>query len=201
MIKNLSVIADEPRIDFKHLTRIEYKGQLVLTTAQLAEFYDTNVINLQRNFRNNKKYFIEGKHYFKLEGEELNTFKNSLKNFYAIDENSRKNFHSIGVNAKSVLYLWTKRGAARHCKSVGTDEAWNMFELLEDAYFSGQPAQDKPLKNITDFERGKEIARLARSARDPYIKNKLVTKAANLMLGEGFLPVDNTTQMVLDFGK
>lgn len=189
MIKNLSVIADEPRIDFKHLTRIEYKGQLVLTTAQLAEFYDTNVINLQRNFSNNKKYFIEGKHYFNLEGEELQKFKDCLKNF-----------QSVGKNAR-VLYLWTKRGAARHCKSVGTDEAWNMFELLEDAYFSGQPAQDKPLKNITDFERGKEIARLARSARDPYIKNKLVTKAANLMLGEGFLPVDNTTQMVLDFGK
>ena len=188
MNKNLSVIADEPRIDFKHLTRIEYKGQLVLTTAQLAEFYDTNVINLQRNFSNNAKYFVEGKHYFKLEGAELDILR-------------RKLFQPQISPKTRVLYLWTKRGAARHCKSVGTDEAWNMFELLEDAYFSGQPAQDKPLKNITDFERGKEIARLARSARDPYIKNKLVTKAANLMLGEGFLPVDNTTQMVLDFGK
>ena len=79
MIKNLSVITDEPQIDFTHLTRIEYKGKLVLTTAQLAEFYDTNVINLQRNFSNNAKYFIEGKHYFKLEGEELNILR--LKNF------------------------------------------------------------------------------------------------------------------------
>lgn len=199
MIKNLSVISDEPQIDFTHLTRIEYKGKLVLTTAQLAEFYDTNVINLQRNFSNNKKYFVEGKHYFKLEGEELNTFKNSLKNFRAVDENSRKNFQPIGINAKNVLYLWTKRGAARHCKSIGTDEAWNMFELLEDAYFSEPAKADKPLKSITDFERGKELARLARSARDPYMKRMLVAKAANLLNGTKLFD-EESAQLNLDFG-
>lgn len=199
MIKNLSVITDEPQIDFTHLTRIEYKGKLVLTTAQLAEFYDTNPVNLSMNFTNNKKYFIEGKHYFKLEGDELKAFKNSLKNFYAVDENSLKNFRAIGINAKSVLYLWTKRGAARHCKSVGTETAWNMFELLEDAYFNEPAKADKPLENISDFERGKELARLARSARDPYIKNKLVVKAANLINGTKIFD-ELPEQLNLDFG-
>lgn len=199
MNKNLSVITDEPQIDFTHLTRIEYKGKLVLTTAQLAEFYDTNPVNLSMNFTNNKKYFVEGKHYFKLEGDELKAFKNSLKNFYAVDENSLKNFRAIGINAKSVLYLWTKRGAARHCKSVGTETAWNMFELLEDAYFSEPAKADKPIKNISDFERGKELARLARSARDPYIKNQLVVKAANLINGTKIFD-ELPEQLNLDFG-
>lgn len=198
MNKNLSVITDEPQIDFTHLTRIEYKGKLVLTTAQLAEFYDTNPVNLSMNFTNNKKYFIEGKHYFKLEGDELKAFKNSLKNFYAVDENSLKNFRAIGINAKSVLYLWTKRGAARHCKSVGTETAWNMFELLEDAYFSEPAKADKPIKNISDFERGKELARLARSARDPYIKNQFVVKAANLINGTKIFD-ELPEQLNLDF--
>lgn len=199
MNKNLSVITDEPQIDFTHLTRIEYKGKLVLTTAQLAEFYDTNPVNLSMNFTNNKKYFVEGKHYFKLEGDELKAFKNSLKNLYAVDENSLKNFRAIGINAKSVLYLWTKRGAARHCKSVGTETAWNMFELLEDAYFSEPAKADKPIKNISDFERGKELARLARSARDPYIKNQLVVKAANLINGTKIFD-ELPEQLNLDFG-
>lgn len=186
MIKNLSVITDEPQIDFTHLTRIEYKGKLVLTTAQLAEFYDSNVVNLRMNFAHNESRFIKGKHYFKIEGEEL--------------ENLRINRIYPQISSKTrVLYLWTKRGAARHAKMLSTDMAWDVFEMLEDAYFSEPAKADKPIKNISDFERGKELARLARSARDPYIKNKLVVKAANLINGAKLFD-ELPEQLNLDFG-
>ena len=186
MENNVYVVPAEPQIDFNNITRIEYKGKLVLTTEQLAEFYGTKTVNIRQNFFNNAKHFIEGKHYFKLEGAELDAFKNSIKNFYAID-----------VKAKSNLYLWTKRGAARHSKSVGTNAAWDVYEILEDVYFNSS----KPL-NVTDFQRGKELARLAQSAQDPTTKKRLVAKAANLILGEEFLKIEpdtSSSQLLLQF--
>ena len=44
---------------------------------------------------------------------------------------------------------------------------------------------------ITDFERGKEIAKLAQSARDPFMKKMLVAKAANLLADEKLFDLDD----------
>lgn len=167
-----------------NITRIEYQGQLVLTTAQLAEFYDCKVSNIQDNFRNNRDRYIEGKHYFKLEGEELQAFAECTENFRYTPR-------------YKPLYLWTKRGAARHCKSVGTDRAWEVFELLEDNYFNAEHVtQEKPFVSLTDFERGKELGRLAAHTKDPYKRERLVAEAANLILGREIFSVHATTQSV-----
>ena len=170
----------------ENITRIEYHGQLVLTTAQLAEFLSTpdkpvTVQNLSANFKNNESLFIEGKHFFKLEGDELKTFQSCSKNLGLTNKFSR------------VLYLWTKRGVARHCKSVGTETAWDVFELLEDAYFNKATVEhDTPLDSVTDFERGKALAPFAQAARDPYTKKRLIAKAVNLILGEEFIAVPDS---------
>ena len=166
----------------ENITRIEYHGQLVLTTAQLAEFLSTpdkpvTVQNLSANFKNNESRFISGKHYFKVEGDELDILRS-------------KNFGLQIPTKTRVLYLWTKRGVARHCKSVGTETAWDVFELIEDAYFNKATVEhDTPLESVTDFERGKALAAVAQAARDPYTKKRLVAKAANLILGEEFIAV------------
>lgn len=147
-------------------------------------FYHCNTTQIQQNYRNNCDRFTEGVHYFKLEGDALATFKNWWKIFPPVQPNTR------------VLYLWTKRGAGRHCKSIGTDRAWDMFELLEDAYFDRKPDHDHPLELLTDFKRGKELAKLAAHAEDPYTKKRLVAKAANLILGEEFLTVPDLVPQV-----
>lgn len=103
---------------------IEHKGQRVLTTAQVAQVYECEPYNIKKNFNDNKERFLEGKHYFKLEGEELRRFKDEVTNS-----------DLVGKNA-SVLYLWTKQGASRHCKMLGTDRAWDMFDCLEESYFN-----------------------------------------------------------------
>ena len=46
---------------------------------------------------------------------------------------------------EGALMLWTKQGASRHCKMLGTDKAWDMFDCLEESYFN----QQKP--NLPDF--------------------------------------------------
>ena len=161
------------------ITRIEYHGQPVLTPAQLAEFYETNINNLQVNFRNNAERFIKGKHYFKLEGDDLNEFRHCLKNF-----------QTVVSPRTSVLYLWTKQGCARHCKSVGTDKAWDVFEVLEENYFNPPAVVEKPLPSVSNYKLAIVATRLAAHAEDPYMKRRLVAKAANLLFGEEFAVPD-----------
>lgn len=109
------------------LTPIENQGQRVLTSDQLAELYGVAPYVIKQNFANNRDKFTEGVHYIKLEGQALKDFKNQVENFYPVDKHT------------SVLYLWTKRGAARHSKMIGTDTAWDVFDSLEENYFNPKP--------------------------------------------------------------
>ena len=36
------------------------------------------------------------------------------------------------------MILWTELGAARHAKMLDTDQAWDIFEQLEDCHFHRQ---------------------------------------------------------------
>ena len=107
------------------LTITEYQNQRILTTAQLAESYGTNGEVISNNFNRNKDRYQEGKHYFVLEGEQLKEFKAN----HQIDENLR---------FAPKLYLWTEKGCLHHAKSLGTDRAWEVFEMLEETYFNKQ---------------------------------------------------------------
>ena len=102
---------------------IEFSGQRVLLTEQLARVYKTDVNNIQANFKRNQRHFEEGKHYFKLEGLDLKEFKN------------QPTINQLVSRHTSQLYLWTERGANRHCKILDTDKAWEQFDNLEDTYF------------------------------------------------------------------
>lgn len=106
---------------------IELNNQRLLTTEQLAEFYGASETQIKTNFNRNKDRFIEGKHFYKLEGQELKDFKNRVT-----DSNL------VGKNANTLI-LWTKRGASRHSKIINTDRAWDMFDELEENYFNKQP--------------------------------------------------------------
>lgn len=107
-----------------NLTVIEHKEQRVLTTAQLAESYGTDTQNISKNFIRNIARYTKGIHFYQLEGEEKRQFLNHVQ----IDDGSK--------NA-SILYLWTEKGAFLHAKSLNTDEAWQVYEMLVDNYFQG----------------------------------------------------------------
>lgn len=110
------------------LTTVEHKGIRVLTTEQLAQAYGCEPNNIKKNFNVNKEHFEEGKHYFKVSGNELN--------------NLRVTFSNLQISPKTrCLYLWTRRGASRHCKMLGTERAWDMFDVLEENYFNPRPKE------------------------------------------------------------
>lgn len=110
--------------EYQMSNHIEWNQQRILTTDQLAQFYGVKSIQIQQNFGNNKEKFVEGKHYYLLQGEELKDFKDRLENFELVGRNAGK------------LILYTKQGASRHSKMLNTNRAWDMFELLEESYFT-----------------------------------------------------------------
>lgn len=117
---------------------IRFKNVPVVTTAQLAEFYGVDVKNIQQNFKRNASRFIQGKHYFKIEGDELREFKHKPSLRGLVDDNKATESHLVSPNAKHLI-VWTERGAARHAKMLDTDHAWDVFERLEDCYFNQEP--------------------------------------------------------------
>ncbi|GIO07992.1 hypothetical protein J31TS6_40200 [Brevibacillus reuszeri] len=102
---------------------LHYMGQRVLTTAQLAESYGTESKRIQNNFNENRARFSEGKHFILLAGQELMEFKNDSRNSGLVQKQA------------SQLYLWTRKGAWMHAKSLNTDEAWDAYEMLVDDYY------------------------------------------------------------------
>ncbi|MDM3558766.1 ORF6N domain-containing protein [Proteus vulgaris] len=115
----------------QNLPPVQHNGFRVITTELLANVYETEINNIQQNFKRNKKRFIEGKHYFKIVGDALNNLRLTMSQL------------QISTKVRSLI-LWTERGAARHAKMLDTDQAWDVFEALEDFYFAKkEDAQQK----------------------------------------------------------
>ncbi|EKQ1113501.1 ORF6N domain-containing protein [Morganella morganii] len=105
---------------------VYYRDQKVITTESLAVGYGAEVKNIQNNFIRNDGRFVEGKHYFIVQGDELKELKNLPSLRGLVDKRTPK------------LTLWTERGASRHAKMLETDQAWDYFELLEETYFNSR---------------------------------------------------------------
>ncbi|EJM8367262.1 ORF6N domain-containing protein [Salmonella enterica] len=114
------------QISVESISLTTHQNIPVITTELLAQLYGTEVIRIQQNHARNAERFIEGKHFFKLVGQELRELKHRL----SLSESVK-----IARNVRSLI-LWTERGAARHAKMLETDQAWEVFEKLEDCYFS-----------------------------------------------------------------
>ncbi|HFV8800317.1 TPA: P22AR C-terminal domain-containing protein [Escherichia coli] len=112
------------QISVETLSPITHNQIPVITTELLAQLYGTEILNIQVNFTRNKERFVAGKHFFKAAGEELKKLRLTLSNSQT----------PVSPKTRSLI-LWTERGAARHAKMLETDQAWDVFEKLEDCYF------------------------------------------------------------------
>ncbi|AXD41493.1 ORF6N domain-containing protein [Salmonella enterica] len=137
---------------------IEYRGQRVVTNEQLAAGYGTDVANIKKNYSRNGDRFVEGKHFFKVTGEEL--------------ANLRVTFSHLQISSKTrSLMLWTERGAANHAKMLETDQAWSYHEDLVEFYFTQRDAIRAPVQRelstmeILQIAMASEQARLAAEER------------------------------------
>ncbi|WP_335950791.1 ORF6N domain-containing protein [Acinetobacter beijerinckii] len=151
------------QINDTQVSIINFKSVPVLTTEQLSNFYGTESVRIRQNHHENKGRFVEGKHFFKIVGQELKDFVSSLKLL--------ANFPTISNKTRSLI-LWTERGAARHAKMLDTDQAWEVFEQLEDCY----------------FVRKEILAKTHKSEREPLTNavNLLVAKTKHLNYSDAY---------------
>lgn len=176
-----------------NLQVVETNNQRVLTTAQIAEQYETDVNVIQRNFQRNKERYTEGKHYYCLTGNVLREFKATGQ----IDVSPNLN----------KFYLWTEKGALLHAKSLNTDKAWEAYECLVDTYFSvreqGQlsqrPDRTKALQvkemnaRVRMSNQFLKLANIETTLSKDY-KSILIAKAAEVLAGEAILPMPKSEQ-------
>lgn len=148
-----------------NLEQVKYNNDLILTTDQLAEFYGTTTQHIKQNFANNHGKFIEGKHFYQLTGQALKDFKDRVENF-----------DLVGKNANALM-LWTKRGASRHSKMLGTDQAWNMYDELEENYFNPKQTEIDTSNLSPELQMFKGI--FDSVARQEQATKKLETKVDN----------------------
>ncbi|TGB68898.1 ORF6N domain-containing protein [Escherichia sp. E4930] len=126
------------QISVENLSPITHNQIPVITTELLAHLYGADVNSIQQNHKRNSVRFIEGKHFFKVMGEEL--------------KNLRLTVSQLQISPKTrSLILWTERGAARHAKMLETDQAWEVFEKLEDSYFNQYEKERATGKMNIDF--------------------------------------------------
>lgn len=167
-----------------NLSPITHNQTSVITTELLAQLYGAETKNIQQNYSRNAERFCEGKHFFKLKGDELREFKHRLSQSYSAGhEPSQRGSVKIARNVRSLI-LWTERGAARHAKLLETDQAWEVFEKLEDTYFNKPEYQ---IEYIEDYDDYKEILNDLRSNPECFIAsvdNQLIT--SSLLVAEAF---------------
>ncbi|MDF2530871.1 MAG: hypothetical protein K0Q65_452 [Clostridia bacterium] len=139
------------------LTVINHNNQQILTTAFLADAYETTERRISENFNSNKERYMAGKHFYLLKGDELKAFKGEYGN-------------SVVAANVNKLYLWTEKGAFLHAKSLNTDKAWQVYEELVDHYFKldiySLSTYEQELKL---FSQSADAMRLTRSQRMPVV--------------------------------
>jgi hypothetical protein len=152
-------------VSAQDLQVIEYRGQRVVTTEQMAAGYGATEKMLTNNFARNESRFVEGKHYFKVEGAELQELKRL------------PSLRGLVSKYTSQLILWTERGAANHAKMLETDQAWGYHDELVEFYFTQRSAISAPVSQAAIGR--KELAMMVIEAEEraeaAALKNKTLT--------------------------
>ncbi|ENL7345831.1 ORF6N domain-containing protein [Escherichia coli] len=156
------------KISVETLSPITHNQIPVITTELLAQLYGTEPVRIRQNHHENKVRFVEGKHFFKVVGNDLKelrvalNYSQNLRVTLSNSQNLQPSLRGLQISPKTrSLILWTERGAARHAKMLETDQAWEVFEKLEDCYFSqGKTTQTEQQSQIQPQFTAEEIVLL-----------------------------------------
>lgn len=125
------------KINDTEITIKEYKGQRVVTFAEIDSVHSRNEGTARKRFNDNRKHFIEGVDYFSLHhGDRLMSEKRTLE------------IPNRG------LTLITETGYLMLVKSFTDDLAWKVQRELVNHYFSGSPAKlriSRPKKTLEEM--------------------------------------------------
>lgn len=125
------------------LPQLIWQNHKVITTELLAQCYETDPVRIRQSYTRNPTRFIEGIHFFKIEGDELENLRVSFRYSQNSDDGLQVDNIDSQISSKTrTLMLWTEKGAVRHAKILDTDKAWEVQERLEEAYFHPERRTD-----------------------------------------------------------
>ena len=171
--------------DVGKIPRLKVNGKLVLTTAQIAKFYECPAQNIRKTFHLHREKFIEGEHYFKLTGEALKEFKSYITESNLV---TNGNLPFINLTAPHFI-LWTALGAASFAKSLTTRRAWAVYEQLALNYFNGkkivgEKSVEKTSKTaLTPKEKVDRLIQLAKITKDATRRENLIAVVEKIIIG------------------
>ena len=172
-MNQIEIYEERGKDETEKIPRLEVNGEPVLTSSQLANFFGCSTANLRNTFKRNKADFVEGKHYFKLEGDALKELKRSVTDCYDVT-----NGYAVYLNVNSIT-MWTTLGAARFAKSLRTRKAWEVYEKLAMNYFSGKKIiEEKSAVNKTSEEKISE--KISKNKLTDEKKIKFLLQAAKI---------------------
>lgn len=123
-------MSNELVISGKPIKIIEWKGQRVITTEEMAIHHEIPTFRLNEKFRRNKKYFKESVDYFVIRKQDISESQTEILKLFV-------------VNNMTEIFLFTESGYLRFVKTINDDKAWHIYGQLIDAYFL-----NKKLNNI-----------------------------------------------------
>lgn len=115
-----------------------WNGKRVVTFRDIDEVHQRTHGTASRNFKTNKKHFIEGIDYFLITREDVNRRNSS------IDKNSSTNILHVGNIPPKGITLITESGYLMITKSFTDDLAWEVQRRLVNNYFQIQSQQLQP---------------------------------------------------------
>lgn len=144
--KNEVAAADVVKVDSSNIQFLEYNGERVVTTKELAKMLRTKPENISSNFKNNLHEYVEGTDYYCLCGNKLKSFKMTLGGSSLLSNNISK------------LYLWTSEGARLCAKSIHTKEA-------ADVWYRAQEIFDNKVGSGVNLINGVKFAKIEYNGR------------------------------------
>ncbi len=140
------------QISVETLSPITHNQIPVITTELLAQLYGTEPVRIRQNHHENKVRFVEGKHFFKVVGNDLKelrvalNYSQNLRVTLSNSQNLQPSLRGLQISPKArSLILWTERGAARHAKMLETDQAWDVFEKAGRLLFQTKRIRQRQL--------------------------------------------------------
>lgn len=121
MIKELIIRENNLTINDNTLSVVEYKGEKVISSYDIARLHNKEVRAVNQQFERNKERLREGIDYFIISKEEFSESQIVIQGFIP---NNVKEFR-----------LFTEKGYLKLVKSFTDDLSWEVQDILVDSYF------------------------------------------------------------------
>lgn len=138
---------------------VEYKGNRIITSYDIARLHNKEVKRVNEQFERNKERLKENVDYFIISVEEFSESLSATQNF-------------IPNNVKEIK-LFTERGYLKLVKSFTDDLSWEVQDLLIDSYFKLKEilsTKDSLLLGIFKAEGDVNKALAINSYEEQYVK-------------------------------